>query len=105
MSHTPGPWHYAEPNKSHQRPMVWRDSDGYLIADCSGATVVGYDEAKANARLIAAAPDLLAACRALCAAYDNGEAIGGEMAWEQVDDSWALAKDAIAKAEGSPGRD
>lgn len=54
MKHTPGPW-FADGTD------VWnsRDIGGTWIADCPDAIVaVG----KANARLIAAAPELLAAC-------------------------------------------
>ena len=49
-------------------------------------------EGAANARLIAAAPDLLEALEGLCAAY--GPYITGHVVW------WKDAIDAIAKAKG-----
>jgi hypothetical protein len=49
------------------------DKHGRIVADCQGCDIpgacgeVGTDEAKANARLIAAAPEMLAALEELCA--------------------------------------
>jgi hypothetical protein len=53
VAHTPGPWHLGEPTIGNQ--MVLK-SPGRSIA-----RVMHCDEAEANARLIAAAPDLLIA--------------------------------------------
>ena len=52
-SHTPGPWKYV---KSH----AVIDSDDWEICDFSSCST---EEGHANARLIAAAPDLLEACK------------------------------------------
>jgi hypothetical protein len=76
-------------------------NDGWYIADVqmSGACVEGvqtqlcYDVAKANARLIAAAPCLLAACRRAVLAL----AFAAETAPAMWDDYKAVS-DAIAKA-------
>jgi hypothetical protein len=57
--HTPAPW-------KSQGVHVWAEIDAlntWSIVDRAGAPN-GRAEAEANARLIAAAPDLLAACRA-----------------------------------------
>lgn len=53
--HTPGPWRY-EPGRNDRPPYVIRGSEG-------GFVVVGMTAARqdADARLIAAAPDLLSA--------------------------------------------
>ena len=52
--HTPGPWTIRD------NQDVMADEEGRLIAQCHA----GYREERgANARLIAAAPDLLAACQ------------------------------------------
>lgn len=63
-SHTPGPW-TAGPTAS----LVWRvfnDSKGNRVhqpvADCTVPALLTVEEKKANAALIAAAPDLLRAC-------------------------------------------
>lgn len=66
---TPGPWDYErEPDsRDLQRPWVGRLSEGRFAALACGANV---DEAVANARLIAAAPDLYEALRQLA---DNAE--------------------------------
>ena len=73
MAHTPGPWAYDEDSKE-----VFSSSDGYAmgwIALVKGNADSGRDfpeqERLANARLIAAAPELLAALRDLVA-YDEG---------------------------------
>lgn len=59
--HTPGPWHICRDN-----PVMVRDSDDTLIADCDNFQYtddgeIQLPDCEANARLIAAAPDLLGA--------------------------------------------
>lgn len=58
------------------------------------------EEARANAQLIAAAPDLLDALQHLSSVYDNiwVKMSDGEMAI--VKGAWEVAAAAIAKAEG-----
>ena len=53
--HTPGPWKL-------KREGTIADSEGDLIATCGYRCRVGSTEDDDNARLIVAAPDLLAAC-------------------------------------------
>lgn len=58
--HTPGPWHQM--NDAQHECRVIQDNNGQRIAE----TDFGFnDNGLANARLIAAAPDLLAACKAM----------------------------------------
>jgi hypothetical protein len=68
MMHTPGPWHY----QAGQVFTEWRQRQGaslFHLFICSVATTQ-HDGVEANGKLIAAAPDLLAACeRALDALY------------------------------------
>ena len=67
--HTPGPWK-TEINKAVHRPSVMCGKDERWEVT---ATVTG--DSTANARLIAAAPELLAACKARLACdddYDQG---------------------------------
>lgn len=72
MRHTPGPWH-VDPDP---RPdMEWNNhiygADGMAV--CFMAHSDGKDDERdeANARLIAAAPDLLSALEAVEQAYSN----------------------------------
>ena len=55
MSHTPGPWTALEKS-------VWR-IDGDERTEIATAAMGRDADAEANARLMAAAPDLLAACK------------------------------------------
>ncbi|HEY6766620.1 MAG TPA: hypothetical protein VI386_17815 [Candidatus Sulfotelmatobacter sp.] len=52
-THTPGPWQYSEVKGDH----VVHGPDGDCITWCNGVRV----DNEANARLISAAPDMLAA--------------------------------------------
>ena len=56
--HTPGPWTQPETKRTHNRWHV--EGGGRLVAAAGGPQfAISADEADANARLIAAAPDLL----------------------------------------------
>lgn len=57
--HTPGPWHVLDhPNREY---FVY-GPDGNLVANCDGWINHTLADKQANARLIAAAPELLEAC-------------------------------------------
>lgn len=105
MNNTPGPWkaYYvqsagwsvgmAKPREGYDRPvpicsMAWWQFDQPGIID--------NDISEANAKLIAAAPDLLAALQSIVA---HQELIGGTMA--KTSATWAIATAAIAKAVDS----
>lgn len=97
--HTPGPWAIREDCVGFDQQIV-----RWLIHDrnASGrgykpiATVhAGFTRAAADARLIAAAPDLLAACEAATALLDEwGETIAGAGAevYDQLRAALARAK-------------
>ena len=103
--YTPGPW-------THEgRFVVAYGENGANICAISeprASSTVGYteltrnskdgQEAYANARLIAAAPDLLAAARDAIVALEDGEGLG----FQGGDEAYAALKQAIAKAENSP---
>jgi hypothetical protein len=97
--HTPGSW-----TVEHQQPTP--QTNGTLITDRAGDTVArvygisdpndgeGGKEAYANARLIAAAPDLLEAAK-LMLGYGPGKMPDGR-------DTYDVLRDAVARAEGEP---
>ena len=76
--HTPGPWQAGRPDMKtivDDIPSKWvygperEGGDGY-IAVASGRASAKWDEVMANAHLIAAAPDLLAACESVLTKLD-----------------------------------
>jgi hypothetical protein len=66
IQHTPGPWELVCGDENNIFDYV-RIADRRLII-CEGRSK---DEANANARLIAAAPELLEALQSLCSAFDG----------------------------------
>lgn len=84
--YTPGPWSTAE----------WPSREKDYIRIFAGTTYVGsvgnsddpFERTEANARLIAAAPDLLAALKGILAITDRNHV------------AWHAAHAAIAKANG-----
>lgn len=122
--HTPGPWEYVPSNENHG-PYVtngWGAGDicdcyvmsnPSALAVCNGGTSkpihMQHDEADANARLIAAAPDLLAALEdsALAIAYLMRQLKIVDSGWTTVDGRLLSLSSietanatAIAKAKG-----
>lgn len=109
--HTPGPWFFGDTFTSYICTRDGKEVTNYTARGIgNGACHVGYasitpalgsDEAKANARLIAAAPDLLAACKALHQCLSGWVEIA-EAQDRRAYDSEALkmGQDAIRKAEG-----
>ena len=99
-THTPTPWKIAPANGTlAQWAIVGTLPDGTehrlaLIVDGLN------DRARGNARLIAAAPDLLEALRSLMKAY--GHPFTGENG--NSGECWDLARAAIAKATGEEGK-
>lgn len=92
-THTPGPWTLGEKRDSCRRV---NDPEGFGIV-----SVIATDEqSEANAALIAAAPELLAALRKLEALVDGWENTLTEKAGAVVSAHLATARAAIAKAEG-----
>lgn len=90
--HTPGPWTFAEHPEGRAGVRLPR---GPMIARCEamfGRPHVSGSEWEANALLIAAAPDLLAAARAMVDATERDQHFIG------VEHDALVA--AIAKAEG-----
>lgn len=94
--HTPRPWAVYEEAAIDYRPCTIVAECGSRVATCEGGgpgRAVTKAEERANAHLIAAAPDLLAALKELMGWHDH---TGG---WEG--EAWNVARTAIAKATGS----
>ena len=91
--HTPGPWTVAEDDINGQAIVRGEHSE---IATCWHHCLGSLEiQMRANARLIAAAPDLLEACQTLATLRDTDDWIAtGRLAVKQ-------ARDAIAKATGA----
>lgn len=103
VKHTPGPWHLS--SKGDGRTYV----EGGDTADDIACLLMDHaqSENNANARLIAAAPDLLAACKAIIATHPKHHwRIGSpgsvaRMEQEEQEAAIELARAAIAKAGGA----
>jgi hypothetical protein len=92
--HTPGPW----------------EADDFYVTTQAGSpprTIAcspsPYTWRKADARLIAAAPELLNACRELLEVLEKSNAHGEEYQWDPLDEA-ARLRAAIAKATGQEDR-
>ncbi|KKN00913.1 hypothetical protein LCGC14_1132960 [marine sediment metagenome] len=96
MTHTPGPWEVGPRGKYHQQhyrtiivedPLLGTDEVAWVICD--------WDETEPDAALIAAAPELLEACKALLETFEGYEMLA---ALDLSVQEQAMA--ATAKAEG-----
>ena len=103
-SHTPGPWRFEQISRS-----MLADGKGnkfYVLQDSDGQEVIADWLKEADARLIAAAPDLLEALRkAEAALSDIGDAErepGDDVAWleRRAAEALPIVRAAIKKAEG-----
>jgi len=90
MSHTPGPWINDASHPEWERNVIWANDVvvAHVVDDQHG-------NADANARLIAAAPELLSELKRMLSLWE--EAIGYEKDYMDMGDP---ARAAIAKAEG-----
>jgi hypothetical protein len=99
MSHTPGPWEFvkdlwnSEEHSEDSPGSIWDIEDQMFIA-----TIEYLDEVEDNARLIAAAPDLLDALKHIEEYWnrDQNETAMADALWHIIE----TAQAAIAKAEG-----
>ena len=64
MKHTPGPWEVSKIGNPYDQFMIYAESD-------SGRNICVAVEGESNAALIAAAPDLLEACKEIKAEISN----------------------------------
>ena|SRR5271157_4352064 len=91
MSYTPGPWEVRE---RWYIAKVGNSMSHAEVKCCLEIPATAKDEHEANARLMAAAPDLLEACKAMVARLENDL-----LDTSLFDDVHAKLRDAIAKAE------
>jgi len=97
MTHTPGPWTHTKLGNNADQWGVYQD------ADKTGGYVVLAAQGEANARLIAAAPELL---RALEEAAVYLEACAEEQRYDAgADDAGALAEQARAAIAAALGKE
>jgi hypothetical protein len=97
--HTPGPWTWGE----YFQGLYGSGKDNEVLEyfPCEGM-FLEHNRREANARLIAAAPDLLEALKGalgslLYVQYEYGDQVGG---WGVRDDRIRKAREAITKATG-----
>ena len=100
VKHTPGPWTCDEhdklnPDRAFGIVAEWKDGDEIGTQVVAEVCIAEPGVAEADARLIAAAPDLLAALTALV----NAPGINADDLPE-TDELLSAARAAIAKAEG-----
>jgi hypothetical protein len=96
--YTPGPW-FAVVNGFGSNcvgAFGFDTDDGtQLLANVREYGAIDFSTAKANARLIAASPDLLEALEEICREYDPSDgSANGQMMFD-------IARAAIAKAKGT----
>jgi len=92
-THTPGPW-TAILDRDRDDEDTW-----YVLTEKEAAIAVGLYGP--DARLIAAAPELLAACKALVEAGGNSTSLKlGSEQLQRFVSAWGDMRAAIAKAEG-----
>lgn len=96
MTYTPGPWIVTDDVNAHvirgaEQPRNERGVD-FVFRDYVASIWGGYHEA--NARLIAAAPDLLAALEAMVKSWEHG------ISYNDARNEIGNARAAIAKAKG-----
>lgn len=94
LGHTPGPWEVKE--ESDSRFLIYSEDYGHIVwVSCDPDVQAQMDFVRGDAHAISAAPELLAACKALVAHDKNGR-FGKPSFPEAIN----AARAAIAKAEG-----
>ena len=107
-THTPGPWILTENQKAEDSVFTGNyrlieAGRGYFTDSVPGFCLSGYIS-RADALLIAAAPELLAALRAMVCMMDMSpkpEKLNAAITWRENDElARSMADKAIARAEG-----
>lgn len=95
--HTPGPWRIFQNRDGEETQLGVYDSEGYKLASIEAWKASAKEEGKANAALIASAPELLAALKAWEKWAQHYRSSSVAMPIGPVS---TAAQAAIAKAEG-----
>jgi hypothetical protein len=98
--HTPAPWEIGRADRGEDAAMVYCNSpddayNGVRVADCNTNLFLSKEQSFINARLIAAAPELLEACEI---AADYMHLHSSENTKTKAD--YSIIRSAIAKARG-----
>lgn len=107
MSHTKGPWIVGDADQLAKPFLIYSNRDGFKTYICVGQNV-HFDESQnvPNARLIAAAPELLDACRVALSNLQRNLAsevsIGEPFMGDDEHEAMLVLTTAIAKATGGP---
>lgn len=100
-AHTPGPWRYEKSQISGGFYITGSNEYGGMILPILGRACNFPRNVEANARLIAAAPDLLEALKDWCSQYDGwSDAELAKRANPATIARYKASRAAIAKAEG-----
>jgi hypothetical protein len=106
--HTPGPWAIARCGENDPKPCGIYSEGIATGMVCSIGTQ--HESAQANARLIASAPDLLAALRAIAGmkcdgdlwhGNEDGENVTNDETHDALVNALCIAREAIAQMEGA----
>ncbi len=102
-NYTPGPWGITtERNSECVQPWLYQKAKGGGVQRTvfDGEAIEEFPLSGDDARLIAAAPELLAACEALVKAYGEGKERGGSIDWSSLDVAHRLARQALGLKDG-----
>lgn len=108
--HTPGPWFSFHCKKAGPIAEIFDselipDGDSFRVpAGTNHLAVVcnvgDFPTTLANARLMAAAPELEIALEQFVWAFNQGKEHGGSVQWEDIEDAYGMACSALRKAKG-----
>lgn len=90
--HTPEPWNY----ELNDDTIYWQDEDGNRYAICKIDEQDDYEHQQANARLLLAAPKLLACLEKMATMAMHAPLIGHDYDQSDIDDAMAV----IAQVKG-----
>ena len=106
MEYTKGEWKYTRPQIGTSGGVICTMIEPHYMPDCGDNTWYNgcVKTMETNAHLIAAAPDMYEALKALTKHYIANQGISGEfivcITPEGIPEYWENAKQALAKAEG-----
>jgi hypothetical protein len=104
--HTPGPWTFDTSGEGKPCSIITSVHDEHGpdddVCEVYGGNTDCEKTREANARLIAAAPEMLSALYGLVGCLDNGSVIIDGFDRRATEEDYRIARAAIAKATGEP---